>query len=60
MRSASAEHISETAGLAGTMLSGPSPVRVLAVILLAWAIGSTLLVGGVGAWVAIWRRWRVR
>jgi hypothetical protein len=57
MRIASAEHIQDAAG---TMLSAPSPMRALAVILLAWAIGSTILVGGLGAWVAVWRRWRAR
>lgn len=60
MRSASAEHLPDTVGLAGNMLSGPSPIRVLAMILLVWAIGSTILVGGLGAWVAMWRRLRER
>jgi len=60
MRSASAEHLPDTIGLAGTILSGPSPIRVLAMVLLVWAIGSTILVGGLGAWVAIWRSWRAR
>ena len=60
MRSAAAEHLPDTVGLAGSILSGPSPIRALAMILLIWAIGSTILVGGLGAWVAIWRRSRDR
>jgi len=60
MRSAAAEHLPDSVGLAGTMLSAPSPIRALVMILLVWAIGSTILVGGLGAWVAIWRRWRER
>ena len=60
MRSATAEHLPDTVDWAGTVLAGPSPIRALAMILLLWAVGSTLLVGGLGAWVAIWRRWRAR
>ncbi|NGM21647.1 hypothetical protein G3576_16610 [Roseomonas stagni] len=59
MRSASAEHLPEAAGLAGTMMTGPSPVRAVILILLVWAVATTIFVGGVGAWVAMWRRWRV-
>ena len=60
MRSAHAEHLPDTVDWAGTILAAPSPIRGLAMILLLWAVGSTLLVGGLGAWVAIWRRWRTR
>ncbi|WP_439548726.1 hypothetical protein [Falsiroseomonas sp.] len=60
MRSASAEHLPEVAGLAGTMMTAPSPLKAVIVILLVWAVATTVFVGGLGAWVAMWRRWRIR
>ncbi len=60
MRSASAEHLPEAANLAGTMVALDSPVKAVVVILLVWAVATTVFVGGLGAWVAMWRRWRIR
>jgi hypothetical protein len=60
MRSASAEHLPEATSLTIALAAGGSPLRAAVVILLAWAIVSTLVVGGIGAWVAMWRSWRTR
>jgi len=60
MRSASAEHLPEAVGLVGIVGGASSPVRAVIVILLVWAVVTTVLVGGLGAWVAMWRRWRIR
>ncbi|WP_203071462.1 hypothetical protein [Falsiroseomonas ponticola] len=60
MRSASAEHLPEVTSLAGTAMATGSPVKAVIVILLVWAVATTVFVGGLGAWVAMWRRWRIR
>lgn len=60
MQSALAEHLPDATAMTDMMITAPSPAKMVVVILLAWAVGTTLLVGGLGAWVAMWRRSRIR
>ena len=56
MRGPSAEHLQE----AVWVIDAVWPLRAIGIALLLWAVGSTLLVGGIGAWIALCRRWRAR